>query len=142
MLNMYDVDGRFHLVDLPGYGYARAAKTARRDFLRLLDSYLSHRETVVGIIWLLDVRREPTPDDRAMGDRLAATGVPVLAAITKADKFGRGRRLERAGAIQAALDLREDQCLVTSARTREGIDDLWEAIETLVGTADRRIGGR
>ena len=139
-LNVYNVADRFHLVDLPGYGYARASKSARRDFLRLLNSYLSERANIAGVVWLLDVRRDPTPDDRDMARRLAATGVPVLVTVTKADKLGRGQRIARTRTILAALDVADDQCVVVSSRTREGIDELWEAIENLVGSADRRIG--
>lgn len=133
-MNVYNVEDRFHLVDLPGYGYARASKAARRDFRRLLDGYLSRTREIAGVVWLLDVRRDPTEEDRVTGDLLAGAGIPVLAAITKADKFGRSRRVERARSIRSTLDLQQEQCIVTSVRTREGIEELREAVERLVGT--------
>ncbi|UCF41783.1 MAG: YihA family ribosome biogenesis GTP-binding protein [Gemmatimonadota bacterium] len=132
MVNVFDVDGRYYLVDLPGYGYARAAKPDRRRFRDLLREYLSTREPLAGVIWLLDVRREPSADDHEMAALLAERGLPILAAITKADKLGRGRRTERAQEILKAVGMTEEQCVVTSSRTREGIEQLQEAVAGLV----------
>lgn len=130
--NVYAVKERFYLVDLPGYGYARVSKTQRRAFLQLLERYLADRPALAGVVWLLDIRRDPSEGDRDIGRRLAATGRPVLAAITKADKVGRGERRERVAAVRGALALPEDQCVVTSATTKEGVPELWEAIQGLV----------
>lgn len=132
MCNVYDVERRFYLVDLPGYGHARTSHRARREFVRLLDAVLIGRESLAGVVWLLDIRRDPTPDDRRIGARLVDRALPVLAAVTKADKVSRGRRPERLAAIREALGLMPDQIVVTSAKTKEGRRELWEAIEALV----------
>ena len=129
---MYNIGGRFYLVDLPGYGYARASKSERRGFQSLVQAYLSSRQELAGAVWLLDVRRDPSAEDRAAADLLSERGVPVLAAITKADKLGRDRRRERARAIMNAVELGEDQCIVTSSRTRDGIQELGDAIDALL----------
>jgi GTP-binding protein len=130
--NVYNVEERFYLVDLPGYGYARAAKAERRSFQALLRGYLSTRETLAGVVWLLDARRDPSAEDRTMAGELAGRGVPTLAAITKADKVARGRRRDRVSAILDAVELEEEQCIVTSSRTREGMEDLRDAINGLI----------
>ncbi len=132
LVNVFQVDDRYYLVDLPGYGYARASKPDRRRFHALLQEYLSTREPLAGVIWLLDVRREPSPDDHEVAELLARRGVPVLAAITKADKLSRTRRGERAREILEAVGMTEEQCVVTSSRTREGIEQLQEAVAGLV----------
>lgn len=129
---MFAVDRRYYLVDLPGYGYARAPKGVRRGLMALLTEYLSRRERLAGVVWLLDVRRDPSPDDLAMARLLGERELPILVAITKGDKFGRVRRLERANAILQAVAIPADQCVVTSARTRDGIPDLREAIDAFV----------
>ena len=129
---MYNIGGRFYLVDLPGYGYARASKSERRGFQSLVQAYLSSRQELAGAVWLLDVRRDPSAEDRAAADLLSERGVPVLAAITKADKLGRDRRRERARAIMNAVELGEDQCIVASSRTRDGIQELGDAIDALL----------
>jgi GTP-binding protein len=132
LCNVFAADERYYLVDLPGYGWARASRGERAGFARLLREYLTAREALAGVVWLLDIRHPPSRDDRTMGALLGDRGVAVLAAITKADKVSRARRAERAREILADLDLGDDQCVITSARSREGIADLRESIEGLV----------
>ncbi len=126
--NVYRVDDRLYLVDLPGYGYARVAKTERRRFSQLIDGVLSSRHHLAGVVWLLDIRRSPSDQDIALAQRLTAHGVPSLVAITKGDKVSRGRRPEHVHAILNSISVPEDQAIVTSVVTKEGIDDLRDSI--------------
>ena len=121
----------FYFLDLPGYGYARASRGRRTGFRRLVARTLD-REGLVGAVWLLDLRHDPSVDDRTMQDALAAAGTRVLAALTKSDKLPRGQRLRRADAVRELLGLDADQAIVTSARTGEGVAELREAISELV----------
>lgn len=123
-----------YLLDLPGYGYARAGKAERAAFQRLVAGTLA-RQRLAGVVWLLDIRHEPSEDDRAMQDALAAGGTGVLAALTKGDKLPRGQRYQREAALRAALSLDDDQTIVTSARTGEGIADLRDAVAVLAAEA-------
>jgi GTP-binding protein len=135
MVNVYlvpELPRGFYLLDLPGYGYARASQSERAGFRHLLERALA-RPGIAGVIWLLDVRREPSPDDRAMLELLAAPETRVLAAVTKSDKLPRGQRLRRERALRDALALDDDQIILTSARTGEGVAELREAIGGLVG---------
>jgi GTP-binding protein len=124
-----------YFFDLPGYGYARAGKVAREGFRRLVSATLD-RPGLAGVVWLLDIRHDPSADDRVVQDELAARRTRVLAALTKSDKLPRGRRLDRGRLLRDALGLEVDQAITTSATTGEGIDDLREAIAALV-TEDR-----
>lgn len=136
MLNAFrvplDAATALYLLDLPGYGYARVSQTERAGFRRLLTGVLA-RPHLAGAVWLLDLRHAPSALDRDMQDQLAARGARVLAAFTKADKLPRGQRLERARALRDTLALDEEQTVITSARTGEGILDLRDAIAGLVG---------
>jgi GTP-binding protein len=134
--NVFDVAGRYYLVDLPGYGYGALPKTARVALGRLLTAYLMGHAPA-GVVWLLDTRRDPSPDDVAMGLLLAERRLLVLVALTKADKVRRSQRRGRRDIIRAALgvDVPGERCVFTSARTGEGIVELREAIERLVGGA-------
>jgi len=123
-----------YLLDLPGYGYARAGKADRAAFRRLVHHAL-RRERLAGVVWLVDLRREPSPDDRAMQDLLAEGGCPVLAALTKADKLPQSQRRSRERDLRAILGVPEDQVVVTSARTGEGMAELREAIGSLISKA-------
>jgi len=123
-----------YLLDLPGYGWARASQGDRAAFQRLITHTLE-RDHLAGVVWLLDVRRDPSEEDHGMQDRFAARGTRVLAAVTKSDKLPRAARLRREQAIRTALGLDDDQIVLTSARSREGIAELREAVAVLVREA-------
>ncbi len=122
----------FYLVDLPGYGFARAGKAARATYRTLVTRYLRERQALAGVAWLLDARHDPSDRDLDMQELLVESGRPVLAVLTKADKLGRSAQRERARAIAQALALPEDQVQITSARSGEGIADLSASILALV----------
>jgi len=136
---VYNVEERWYLVDLPGYGYAKASHKDRRAFHGLLNHYVAERQELAGAIWLLDIRRDPSADDLAMGEQLGLRHVPILAAVTKVDKISRGDRRARAQTILEGVQVPEDQCVLTSVKTGEGIRDLRDSIEALV--TKRRVGG-
>ena len=130
-LNVFLIESSHYFLDLPGYGYARAGKAQRAAFRGLLKHALL-REQLRGVVWLLDIRHPPSVDDRVMQDVLAEGAMHVLAALTKGDKLSREQRRIRERDLRGELELPEDQVLVTSARTGEGIADLREAIAGLI----------
>jgi len=123
----------FYLVDLPGYGFARAGKTARAGYRQLIDRYLLERPTLTGVVWLLDVRHAPSRDDQEMQDLLARSGKPVLVALTKADKLTRSAQAARIREMAVALGLQPDQIQLTSISSRLGISELAASILAAVG---------
>jgi GTP-binding protein len=132
LLNAFRLPG-LYLVDLPGYGFARAGKTARAGYRRLVDRYLMERRTLAGVVWLLDVRHPPSEDDLAMQALLAESGRPVLVALTKGDKLTRSAQAGRPAELGAALGLHEDQIQLTSSTTGLGIAELASTIIQAVG---------
>ncbi len=122
----------FYFLDLPGYGYSRASRTERRAF-RLLIAHTLNRARLAGVLWLLDIRQEPSADDRAMQQLFAERDTRVLAALTKSDKLSRSARQPRERGLRESLGLDDDQVIVTSARGGEGIEDLRESLRRLVG---------
>lgn len=127
----------FYVLDLPGYGYARASHAERRAF-RLLIIHVLERPALAGVLWLLDIRRAPSADDRAMRELFADRATHVLAAVTKSDKLPHGQRPARVRELCAALELDQDQVVATSARRGEGIEELRDAIAGLAGAAETR----
>ena len=123
--------GSHYCLDLPGYGYARVGKAQRTAFRGLLKHTL-RREWLRGVVWLLDIRHPPSVDDRAMQDVLVEGGTHVLAALTKGDKLTSAKRGARERELRDELGLPEDQVVVTSAKTGDGIVELRDAIEELV----------
>jgi GTP-binding protein len=133
-LNVFLIDASHYLLDLPGYGYARAGKAQRAAFQGLLKHALG-RERLRGVVWLLDIRHSPSVDDRAMQDVLVEGETHVLAALTKSDKLSQAHRRTRERELRDELGLPEDQIVVTSTVTGEGIVDLREAIAGLITEA-------
>jgi GTP-binding protein len=124
----------FYLLDLPGYGYARAAQPERAAFRHLI-RHVIERPRLAGVLWLLDIRREPSDDDRAMQQLFAGRRTRVLAALTKGDVLARAARTRRERELQDTLELDADQVIVTSARAGEGIADLRDSLGRLVSGA-------
>jgi len=119
-------------VDLPGYGYARVSKAERNRWQTLVESYLSGRPTLRAAVLLQDIRREPSEDEELLIAWLRERGVPVLLAVTKADKLKPMQRAKRVAKIRAAMALPKESIVVTSAETGAGIDELWAAFESLL----------
>jgi GTP-binding protein len=132
LLNVFRLPD-FYLVDLPGYGFARAGKTARAALRRLVTRYLEERPTLAGVVWLLDVRHPPSKDDLEIQRLLIESQRPVLAALTKSDKLTRSAGQTRARELAAALGLQENQVQLVSSKSRAGIAELGESILATVG---------
>ena len=131
-INFFKVNDQFVLVDLPGYGYARVSKERHAEWRPLIESYLRDSRDLRGIVQLLDVRHDPTPDDRRMLEFLGDVGVPTIVVLTKIDKLTPAQRARRIAALAAALDLDNEQLIAFSAVTGDGRNDLAEAIESLL----------
>ncbi len=125
LINLFELgDGR-RLVDLPGYGFARAPEATRRRWERLIGDYLAHRASLAGIMLVLDIRRGLTDLDRRLIALVAPAQVPLHALLTKADKLKRGQATRALEAVRREL---EDEGVVAtlqlfSAPRGSGIDD-------------------
>ncbi|HEY8832427.1 MAG TPA: ribosome biogenesis GTP-binding protein YihA/YsxC [Gemmatimonadaceae bacterium] len=134
-INFFRVNNSYVLVDLPGYGYARISKTRKAEWRPMIESYLRRTTQLRGIVLLLDIRREPSEDDRAMLDFLAELGVPTIVALTKADKLNKAGAREKVADVSRTLALEPDQVIQFSVQTGEGRVELLEAITQLVEKA-------
>lgn len=138
-INFYEVvaelagsDRRFYLVDLPGYGYAKAPAAVRERWRPLIESYLTNTPELIGVIQLIDLRREPTSVDRQMIDYLARLRVPALIVLTKADKLSKTRAAQQVSAIVAGLGVTEDQAILFSSLSGAGRDELLASVGALL----------
>ncbi|HEX3868332.1 MAG TPA: ribosome biogenesis GTP-binding protein YihA/YsxC [Gemmatimonadaceae bacterium] len=131
-VNFFKVNDAFVLADLPGYGYARVSKERRAEWKPLIDGYLRGSPELRGVVQLLDVRHDPTDDDRQMLDFLGDIGVPAVIVVTKTDKLSRAQRVKRVNELAIQLSLDAEQTIAFSAVTGEGRDELAEAIESLL----------
>lgn len=131
-INFFAVNGAFVFADLPGYGYARISKTRQAEWRPLIEGFLRGSAQLKGIVQLLDVRHDPTDDDRQMLDLLADIGLPTVVAATKIDKLSRPQVETRLKEIARDLALDEEQLIPFSAVTGVGRDDLAEAVVSLL----------
>ena len=139
-INFFKVNERFVLVDLPGYGYARIAKTRKAEWLPLIEGYLRQAPALRGVVQLLDVRHAASNDDLQMLDFLAEVGVPTIVALTKIDKLRPRELPERVRDLAVQLQLDEEQMIPFSATTNAGRDDLAAAVVALVEQPSWRHG--
>ena len=135
-LNFYIVNGRFVLVDLPGFGYAKVSRTLRESWQRLVRDYLKRSRELAGVVLLLDARRDPAPADLAAVELLGEVGLPALIVVTKIDKTRKSAREQRIARLREQLAVSKDQLVVSSARTGEGRDELLGAIGGLLEAGD------
>jgi GTP-binding protein len=131
-INFFRINNQFLFVDLPGYGYARISKARKAEWRPLIDSYLGRTTQLRGLVLLLDIRRDPSEDDRAMLDFLARVEIPTLVALTKTDKLSKSAVAARVNEISRALSLEVEQIIPFSVVTGDGRTELLEAIMQLV----------
>lgn len=136
-INFFRINDALLLVDLPGYGFARAPDDLRQRWVELIESYLQEARRLAGVIVLLDCRRGVMDVDRVLLSFLAHVQVPVLYVLTKIDKLNRSGQRRAVEAVQRSVDAPDDQILATSARTREGVDALADSIFALIDTHHR-----
>ena len=122
-----------YLVDLPGYGYAAVAHRAREEWADILGGYLQSRESLAGIVLLIDIRRGVTELDRRLANWIAPTRRPVLALLTKADKFPYGQRIKAVYAVKKELeDIGALNAIPFSATARIGLEEATLQIENWI----------
>jgi GTP-binding protein len=139
-INFYVVNGRFLCVDLPGYGYAKVARSVQESWWGLVEEYLTGRVTLRGVVHLTDARHPPTEQDRELRKFLAALQLPSVHVLTKADKVPRGQRAEAVRAVRGALGSSGHEVLFYSATTGEGVAELWRAVDGMLAAPQRQLG--
>jgi GTP-binding protein len=131
LVNWFEIDGKFHLVDLPGYGYAEVSREMRESWRPLIESYLSERKTLAGVLLLVDVRRGVQDEELDFVPWLEARETPIVVALTKADKLAKNKRMLEVTKAKKTLGLKRDPIAV-SAQSGDGVDALWRAVAALV----------
>lgn len=133
-INFYDVNGVMYVVDLPGYGYAKAPKSEVARWGKMIEEYLQKREELRGIILLIDIRHEPGKNDIMMYEWLKHYGYRIVIAATKMDKLNRSQVPKQLSVIRKTLNLGPEDILIPfSGEKKVGVEELWVEIERLVG---------
>ncbi len=128
-LNFFTVNDTYHLVDLPGYGFAKISKSIREEWGKMIETYLNEGRDLIGLVLLLDCRRDPTPEDHQLLEWLAARQIPTLIAVTKTDKITRDKTNRKVAQVEREFGV---PAIPISSVTGAGKSDLIGAIHTLV----------
>jgi GTP-binding protein len=128
-LNFFRIDDRFYLVDLPGYGYAKASQAMRKQWSKLIEQYLTSAEHLIGLVLLLDSRRELTEQDKQLMIWLSGRQLPVMVAVTKADKLSRDKVIQKVSGVEQDLGV---GAIAFSTVTGIGRSELLASIRQLV----------
>lgn len=129
LINLFLLNDSFHLVDLPGYGFARVDKQEKVRWGEMMEKYFRETAELKLTLHLVDIRHEPTQDDLQMNAFLRGMGLPFLVVATKADKISRGARMKQLAPICRGLQVQPWQVICASSETGDGRDQILEALE-------------
>ena len=132
LLNVFLLNGEFHLVDLPGYGFAKVDKQEKLRWEKMMQDYFTQAEELKHVLCLVDIRHEPTEDDITMNRFLRESGIPFSVIATKADKISRGARMKHLAPICRALSVQPWEVLCFSGEDGTGRPELLGLIERVL----------
>lgn len=132
LVNFYDIDGLFRMVDLPGYGYARVSKSVKNEWGKIIDTYLSSRENLMEVLLLVDCRHKPTENDKEMYQWIKAYGYNGIVVATKSDKLSQNQLAKQLKIIRNELEMTPESVLMTvSSDKRAGKYNIWDMFNEL-----------
>lgn len=130
-LNFYNMDDKFYFVDLPGYGYSKMSKQKQVKVGEFIEYYLQHRKEICLIIFLVDIRHDPTQNDFLMYDYVIRSGLPCMILANKADKIAKTKVDDTAKNIQKQLNpIGDITTLPFSSERKVYSDEVWKIIES------------
>ncbi|MGD8243388.1 MAG: ribosome biogenesis GTP-binding protein YihA/YsxC [Desulfobacterales bacterium] len=135
LINFFGINQAFRFVDLPGYGYAKVPAGVRRQWGPMIETYLTQRRCLRGLILIVDIRRTPGQEEETLLHWLDHHGIACRIVATKADKLSRNKQIRPARQIAAKLALGEDELLLFSAKSGLGLTAVWDHIEEMLGSS-------
>ncbi|MGN0783162.1 MAG: ribosome biogenesis GTP-binding protein YihA/YsxC [Christensenellales bacterium] len=137
MINYFLINREFILADLPGYGFARVSQEEKRRWAELIDDYLANEPDICLVIFLVDIRHDPTQDDMIMYNFLFKTGLPFVVVATKADKLSKSQIKPQLARIANIFKLGVDNVLAISNENKTGMDAVYAKIEQALAYASQ-----
>ncbi len=132
LLNFYEVNQQFMMVDVPGYGFAQRSQKELIDFGTMMEDYFSERKQLRVCIQIIDLRHGPSKDDLMMLEYVRSNGIPVLIVATKQDQCNQSETSKNRKMISEKCNVPLHQIVLFSSKTRKGRDELMEKIETYI----------
>ena len=139
LINFFLINTAFAFVDLPGYGYAKVPASVKRKWGPMIETYLSTRKILKGVVLIMDIRRIPGAEERNFIDWLSQYTIPTLPVLTKTDKLSKTKQIKQHDDIAGALFVDRQDLILFSAKSGRGTAEVWEAIEGLLGNSVNSI---
>ena len=129
-INFYNINRALYLVDLPGYGYAKVSEQEKQKWGQMVERYLHGSKQLRAVFLLIDIRHEPSANDKMMYDWIVDQGYPPIIIATKLDKIKRSQQDKQVKAIRQGLSLPSGTAVIPfSSVTKQGRDEIWELAE-------------
>jgi GTP-binding protein len=141
LINFFDINRQIVFVDLPGYGYAKVPASVRKNWGPMIETYLSGRQTLKGVVIIMDIRRTAGREELNLLSWLSHYSIAAILVLTKTDKLPRSKQAHQHNLIARALEMHKDDFILFSAKSRRGKDALWNAILSLTGIEDSQPAG-
>ncbi len=133
LINFFEINKAFTFVDLPGYGYAKVPASVKKTWGPMIETYLSTRKTLRGVVLIMDIRREQGRQELDFIDWLEYYSIPSILILTKTDKLSKTKQIKQRLSIEKDLGVDNNDLILFSAKSRRGKDAVWDAVEQLIG---------
>lgn len=138
-INFYNINEELYLVDLPGYGYAKVSEKEKKEWGRLIERYLHSSLKLKAVFLLIDIRHDPSANDRLMYEWIVSQGYHPIIIATKLDKIKRSQTAKQLKAVRQGLGLSSGTIIIPfSSVTKQGRDEIWELIEEITGIEEKK----
>ena len=132
-INFYNINDAMYLVDLPGYGYAKASEEVKAKWGKMIENYLHTSKQLKAVFLLIDIRHDPSANDRMMYEWMVYQGFAPIIKATKLDKIKRSQIQKNVKAIREGLNVQPGTTIIPfSAETKQGRDEIWKLIDSFV----------
>jgi len=132
LINFFNINEEFSFVDIPGYGYAKVPPSVKKTWGPMIETYITTRKTIKGVVLIMDIRRIPRLEEMNMLDWLNHYDIPSVPVLTKSDKLSKTRQQKQLREITNTLSADKDNLILFSAKSRQGKDEVWDAVKKLI----------
>jgi GTP-binding protein len=132
LINFFNINQAFSFVDLPGYGYAKVPNSVKKTWGPMVETYLTTRKTLKGVVAILDIRRMPGIEELNLIDWLQHYNIPIVLTLTKADKLSKTKQIKQHLAVSGQLAVGQKDLILFSAKSRLGKEAVWNKIKKLI----------
>ena len=138
-INYYNINNAMYLVDLPGYGYAKVSQKEKEKWGQMIENYLHTSKQLKAVFLLIDIRHEPSANDKQMYDWIVYQGYDPIIIATKLDKINRSQIQKHVKMLRTGLNVKPGTPIMPySALTKQGRDEIWELMDSILGFSEEK----